>query len=461
MSETHQWSLTPSISSQGSAPSSSKFTEHLSIAVPPPNSAFERSRFSPDSPTRHAFPLGRHIFHRSSPRSQRFDPEKGAAIDSIPSSQSSQPSIRDRLARLFFILRVSRRNDSSVQRVAPIVVAPPSDVPVWRLGHVPESETQHARNVHPRPTRTQERYSPALLFAFMIFLLYLFINVIVLNIRSFSPSHSSLRLLPTTPPASAPTDPIMISADAQQCLTQYTLNAPNNPEGYPCSTCLPLLNAVPTNSSPVYPVARDATQFCGLRSIWEDAGQQGQAGLEAGGWVKDVKFCTWSGVRCNGAGRVSSLQLTFPAVPASLPAQFTNLTDLETIEVVGGGNTPAGLFPTDFGALTKLTTLHLENTALGALPDTLQHLTSLILVRNAQVGSSLPSSVGVAPFSPCRPPSSYVIPVSWLIVLFSSIVNNELLTLSAAQSAALCSRQLQNCDLRGTGIKACGACLVS
>ena len=54
----------------------------------------------------------------------------------------------------------------------------------------------------------------------------------------------------------------------------------------------------------------------------------------------------------------------------------------------------AGLFPTDFGALTKLTTLHLENTALGALPDTLQHLTSLILVRNAQVGSSLPSSVG-------------------------------------------------------------------
>ena len=324
MSRTHQWSLTPSISSQGSAPSSSKFTEHLSIAVPPPNSAFERSRFSPDSPTRHAFPLGRHIFHRSSPRSQRFDPEKGAAIVSIPSSQSSQPSIRDRLARLFSVLRVSRRNDSSVQRVAPIVVAPPSDVPVWRLGHVPESDTQHARNVHPRPTRTQERYSPALLFAFMIFLLYLFINVIVLNIRSFSPSHSSLRILPTTSPASAPTDPIMISADAQQCLTQYTLNAPNNPEGYPCSTCLPLLNAVPTNSSPVYPVARDATQFCGLRSIWEDAGQQGQAGLEAGGWVKDVKFCTWSGVRCNGAGRVSSLYVLSSSSQFS-PTEFNRV----------------------------------------------------------------------------------------------------------------------------------------
>ena len=233
---------------------------------------------------------------------------------------------------------------------------------MWRLDHVCESDTQHARHVHPRPTRTQERYSPALLFALIIFLLYLFINVIVLNVRSFSPSHSSPRLLPTTPPASAPTNTIMLSADAQQCITQYTLNAPNDPKGYPCSTCLPLLIAVPTNASAVYPVARDATQFCGLRSIWEDAGQQGQAGLEAGGWVKDVKFCTWSGVRCNGAGRVSSLyvssssshfspaefnhrsssrrQLTFPAVPASLPAQFTNLTELESIEVVGDGNTP-------------------------------------------------------------------------------------------------------------------------
>jgi hypothetical protein len=36
----------------------------------------------------------------------------------------------------------------------------------------------------------------------------------------------------------------------------------------------------------------------------------------------------------------SRRQLIFPAVPASLPAEFTNLTELESIEVVGGGNTP-------------------------------------------------------------------------------------------------------------------------
>jgi len=131
-------------------------------------------------------------------------------------------------------------------------------------------------------------------------------------------------------------------------------------------------------------------------------------------------------------------QLTSPAVPASLPAQFTNLTVLESLEIVGDGNSPAGPFPADFSALTKLTSLHLENTALVALPDTLQHLTSLTLVRNTRIGSSLPPSVEGG-------------------ALRSLIVNNEPLVLSKA----LCSRQLQTCDLRGTGIEACGACLVS
>jgi hypothetical protein len=78
----------------------------------------------------------------------------------------------------------------------------------------------------------------------------------------------------------------------------------------------------------LYPVARDATQFCGLRSIWEDAGQQGQAGLEDGGWAKDVKFCTWSGVRCNGAGRVSSLWVSSSSSHFS-PTEFNRVLLLD------------------------------------------------------------------------------------------------------------------------------------
>ena len=314
MSRSHQRSPTHSIYSlysqaHGSTLSwdSSKFTDRLSISVPPPDRTFERSKFSPDSPTMHLIPFDGHLSRRTSPRSQVFDPEKGTA--SVPSSQ--QPRARDRLTRLLAIPRISRRNDPSVQRIASSIVAPRSEAPVWGLDNSRESDSQ-PRYVHPPPTRTQERYSPALLIAFAIFLLLLFINVIILNVRSFSSSlsRSSLGPIPATvtaPHANLSTNAVTISAGAQQCLTEYMLNAPSNPRGYPCSTCLPDLIAVPTNASQIFPVARDATEFCALRSIWEDAGQKGQAGLEAGGWVKDARFCAWSGVRCNGVGRVSSL----------------------------------------------------------------------------------------------------------------------------------------------------------
>ncbi|KAH9006287.1 hypothetical protein EDB86DRAFT_2872920 [Lactarius hatsudake] len=413
MSRTHHRSLTPL--SQHSVASSSRFREHLSITMPPPDPAIERSHFSPVSltgPSEHDSTLGGSTMHGSS-RSRPLDPEKGlTGHSSVPSTSSS---IKDRFTRLFLDLRAGLRDGNpSAADLAP----PPPDV-----AHMPG--VAFATSQPPPPTRVQRLRDRALLAALAVLLLYLFINVTVLNVRSFS----------------APTTTDALPADTQQCISQYTLNAPSNPTGYPCGTCLPLLAVLPPSATAVYPAALDATQFCGLRSLWEDAGQQGQAGLEAGGWVKDVKFCTWAGVRCDGAGRVSSLQLTFPAVPASLPAEFTNLTALENLEIIGDGNSPAGAFPESFSALTALAALYLEDTALGPLPDTLQNITSLTLVRNAQVGSSLPPSISDSG-------------------LRSLVVNHEPLTLSAAQSAALCGGQLQSCDLRGSGVQACGACLV-
>ncbi|KAH9047327.1 hypothetical protein EDB84DRAFT_1462383 [Lactarius hengduanensis] len=441
MSRTHHRSLTPL--SQHSVASSSRFREHLSIAMPPPDPAIERSHFSPVSLTGPSEPdstLGGSTMHGSS-RSRPLDPEKGlTGHSSMPSTSSS---IKDRFTRLFLDLRAGLRDGNpSAADLAP----PPPDVahmPEWRPLNVRKQPPQCVcHSQPPPPTRVQRLRDRALLAALAVLLLYLFINVTVLNVRSFSSSSQlPAAAAVAAPPASAPTTTDALPADTQQCISQYTLNAPSNPTGYPCGTCLPLLAALPPSATAVYPAALDATQFCGLRSLWEDAGQQGQAGLEAGGWVKDVKFCTWAGVRCDGAGRVSSLQLTFPAVPASLPAEFTNLTALENLEIIGDGNSPAGGFPEPFGALTALAALHLENTALGPLPDTLQNITSLTLVRNAQVGSSLPPSISD----------------SGLRFL---VVNHEPLTLSAAQSAALCGGQLQNCDLRGSGVQACGACLV-
>ena len=315
MSRTHQPSF--SYSSQSTL-ASSRIQEHPSIGVPPPepDPSFERSRFSPDSPTLRRFSFGRPIFsYKSSPRKRPLDLEKGSAGNSTASSpQGAQPSFGERFGRLLVALRLSRTKDDdpSVQRAVPIV-APSSDLPTWRpLDVRKQGAIQCNCHFQPAPqTRRQKWYRRARRSALAVFLLYLFINVVILNVRLYQLAHWWPQAHSTNSSASAPSSPpgstLMLSADTEQCINQYTLNAPDNPTGYPCSTCLPLLAAVPSNATAAYPVARDVAQFCGLRSIWEDADQKGQAGLEAGGWVKDIKFCTWSGVQCNGAGRVSSL----------------------------------------------------------------------------------------------------------------------------------------------------------
>src|SRR6266404_2383669 len=312
MSRTHQRSLTPS--SQQSIASSSRFREHLSIAMPPSSQAIERSHFSPDSltgPSKHGSTLGGSTVHGSSTRSRPLDPEKG--LTGCASLHSVSLSLRDRFTRLFLDLRPGprpgNRSPADIPPPPPPDAAHLPDMPGWQPLNVRRQQAAqcvcHIRT--PPPTRTQRLHDRALLVALALFLLYLFINVIILNVRSFSRSHLPASAGALSLPASAPTPTDPLSADTQQCIPQYPLNAPSNPTGYPCSACLPLLAALPPSATAVYPAALAATQFCGLRSLWEDAGQQGQAGLEEGGWVKDVKFCTWAGVHCDGAGRVSSL----------------------------------------------------------------------------------------------------------------------------------------------------------
>jgi hypothetical protein len=293
MSRTHQRSLTPN-----SVASSSRFKEHLSISMPPPNQAIERSHFSPDSSPGHSdrdSTIGGSTVYGSS-RPRPLDIEKGGAGHS--SVYGASPSIRDRFTRLFLDLRASLRDGNrSTAPPLPSGELPPK-MPDWPPLNIRKPAPQCACNNQQSPARRR-----ALLVALAVFLLYLFINVTVLNVRSFA----SPKLPTVTPSASAPTTTETLSANTQQCIAQYTLDAPSNPTGYPCDTCLPLLAALPPSATAVYPAALAATQFCGLRSLWEDAGQEGQTALETGGWVNDVKFCTWAGVHCDGAGRVSSL----------------------------------------------------------------------------------------------------------------------------------------------------------
>ncbi|KAG2063825.1 L domain-like protein [Suillus decipiens] len=226
--------------------------------------------------------------------------------------------------------------------------------------------------VHKRKSRNR-----TLSCLLIIILLFLIGNLIFLNVRVFTPTPGSSTSL------------------AQQCLSQYTLNAPSNPNSYPCSTCLPILqtNYLSSNTENAQQIL-NAVQFCGLRAIFDTADSQGQASLS---WMNDVKFCAWNGVTCDGSGRVANLQLTFPGVPATLPNELGALIGLESLQIIGGNNIPAGALPSSFTNLTNLSNLHIEATSITQLPDdifsSLTAITTFTLIRNPTIGSSIPSSL--------------------------------------------------------------------
>lgn len=102
---------------------------------------------------------------------------------------------------------------------------------------------------------------------------------------------------------------------------------------------------------------------------------------------------------CDSAGRVSTLQLSFPGVPAALPTEIgEGLMGLRSLQVIGNGVIPGGSIPASFATnLTGVTTLHLESTALTALPDNIfdgmGNVATLQLIKNEAMGSTLPSSL--------------------------------------------------------------------
>ncbi|KAF9228470.1 L domain-like protein [Gyrodon lividus] len=372
---------------------SSKFREHLSISLPPNHLdiPIEKSKFSPAStvaPSSRFSPS----FMRSSSKHFHSTP-KDIEAGTPPTSSG----LRDRFTKLFFELRTFNNSEPDL-----VPIQDPR-LSQWPPLHIEKRRcTCHFHDPrHDAKVRKQKRRSRCLLILLIIILLLLIGNTIFLNVHVLSlPSPSSMSSTSSTTSIA-----YTLSADAQQCLSQYTLNAPTSPTDYPCSTCLPTLQTVPSsytsntaNSQNTQQIT-NAVQFCGLRAIYETANSQGQATLGNGSWAQDVRFCAWTGVSCDGSGRVASLQLTFPGVPATLPNEIGALTGLETLQVVGGNSIPAGSLPASFTNLTSLMTLHLEATFITSLPDTLfsspglTHVSTLALVRNLQMGPTLPSSL--------------------------------------------------------------------
>ena len=284
-----------SISSPWQKPS--RFKEHLSIS-PPDNFAVEQSRFSPDSPPAHPLRTASLTLAGTPPslKNARDIPEDVESLRSRGSNTRRQ-TIRDRFTKIFFDVRTldDRSNDGDLVSVRALSPWAPLNLDKEKS---PLPTTYPALRYSPPQKKQEKRLFRWWALLLILIILALLGNVAFLNVRVVELAKV---IKENTPPSPAPSN--SSSPDnVQECLSQFTLNAPSNPSAYPCSTCLPVLSNVTGNAD-----ATNALQFCGLRAILESTSTIGQTALSNGGWGKDLRVCTWSGVSCSGSDLVTSL----------------------------------------------------------------------------------------------------------------------------------------------------------
>jgi hypothetical protein len=364
----------------------SRFKEHLSIS-PSDNYGVEQSRFSPDSPPAHPLRSASLTLAGTPPslKNARDIPED---VESLRShgSHTRRLTVRDRFTKIFFDVRTlddrSSGRDGDLVSVRPLSPWAPLNLDKEKS---PLPTTYPALRYPPPQKKQKKRFRWWALLLILV-LLALLGNVAFLNVRVVELTKVIKENTPSSPTPSNPSS----SGDVQECLSQFTLNAPSDPSAYPCSTCLPVLSNVTGNAD-----AANALQFCGLRAILESTSTTGQTALSNGGWGKDLRVCTWSGVSCSDTGLVTSLTLTFPAVPALIPTEIAVFSQLQSLQVTGDGNSPAGALPDSFRNLTSLTALHLESTAITTIPNDLFSLltkvTELTLIANGKFAGDLTS----------------------------------------------------------------------
>ena len=275
----------------------SRFKEHLSIS-PSDNLGIERSRFSLDSPPLHP-PRTASLTLAGTPSSFMNTRDIPEDVESLRSHGSNvrRQTIRDRFTKIFFDVRTlddrSHSHDIDLISVRPLSPWAP-------LNLDKEKSTSYPAPRHPPPQKKQKKRFRWWMLLLILIILALLGDIAFLNARVLELTKVINRNTPSSP-TPAPSNSSS-SDDVQECLSQFTLDAPSNPSAYPCSTCLPILSNVTDNAN-----AANATQFCGLRAILESTSTTGLTALSNGGWGKDLNVCTWSGVSCSGSGLVTSL----------------------------------------------------------------------------------------------------------------------------------------------------------
>jgi hypothetical protein len=115
---------------------------------------------------------------------------------------------------------------------------------------------------------------------------------------------------PSPTPTLTPSTSALLTPEQLKCLTDFTTSAPSAPLDYPVS-CLQTLQSVSGEVTTADPAASNilvaAKQFSALRLLFDKCSVAAQQGLNAGGWFKDTRSCAWTGVQCDGSGRVIQL----------------------------------------------------------------------------------------------------------------------------------------------------------
>ena len=198
-----------------------KFRDGLSqITVTPPPDAppVEKSQFSPDSPPPPPRGFTSHFRMASSSSTTQLHRTPRSLEAGNRQSTDERPTIRERIAFMLHRFHLWRSEPEIVPIQQP------------RLAPWPPLHVEKRACPCEDPKRKKRRRLAAIFL--IIILLYLLSNTIALNVRLFGTSTNGSNSSSSTS-SSGNSHQFQLSADQQQCVSQFSVDAPSNPSSFP------------------------------------------------------------------------------------------------------------------------------------------------------------------------------------------------------------------------------------